>query len=723
MALRPEKKQINYQSQIGVTRGRGFQAMASAGQNRANALDSISEAYSARALKYIQEKGTKLGETAAQDAKFVDQEISFVGEGGVNQTIKTRGVLKEYEPVTKSEQEAYDNDIAKRYANENYLAIASSLDNDKLEAISSNSSGSSYAIIAEAQLAAVLDSDVLPPKTKALLEIQARDKMLQDINQIEINYAKHVKKQIETNNKNNHDSILNTLAQGEDVDEELLDDLRQSEYYQSDKLGIENSINAFKFYGNFVSSIAIGPEATLAEVQQQIADANMFHSMLNGSIKGDITLSSGKVITKSDILDNIPTQALLNTLLKKNNSATTALTKKLEMLKTEAKNSNVVNSVVSNTFTNQTHKDLAKAYNPNDVRLQGLFKDNTGNNPNMKLDGDIGEIWYYGLTGVIPESKAKLLDNLAARKDYEGLFKHQQFLVKLSNNEGLRRNQDGSTVIVKQNLLEQTNLSSETKELLKQIEIGRKTGYSAEAMTTRFKKFDEFKSAGLKMTYEKYGNNVEKLTERNELITEGIEEYVGGVAFSPAFMAGVRKEISSYEMRNSGSSVDRGLYKNFIQMALESIDHSTSVYGKSDTTVGPFTGSSDEAFVAYDAHKLYAVNESSDWINPIIQKSIDESVEIKRLNVDGKKVSANFRKEVKLSPAGSGEPMFYYLYYKDSTGQYRTLNDDNGMIVIDLSKELLAKKNKLSSKADAKRQEDLNNSKQKRADFVEGEND
>ena len=56
MALRPEKKQINYQSQIGVTRGRGFQAMASAGQNRANALDSISEAYSERALKYIKEK-------------------------------------------------------------------------------------------------------------------------------------------------------------------------------------------------------------------------------------------------------------------------------------------------------------------------------------------------------------------------------------------------------------------------------------------------------------------------------------------------------------------------------------------------------------------------------------------------------------------------------------------------------------------------------------------
>ena len=546
--------------------------------------------------------------------------------------------------------------------------------------------------------------------------------MFQDINAIEINYAKHVKKQIETNSKNDYDSILNTLAQGEDVDKDLLDDLRQSEYYQSDKPGIDNSINAFKFYGDVISSIAIGPEATLAEVQQQIADTNMFHSMLNGSIKGDITLSSGKVITKSDIVDNIPTQDLLNKLLTKNNSTTTASVKKLEMLKTEAKNSDVINNLVNNTFTSQSQKDLSEAYNPNDVRLQGLFKDNTGNNPNMKLAGDIGELWYYGLTGVIPENKAKLLDNLAAKKDYKGLFEHQQFLVKLSNNEGLRRNQDGSTVIVKQNLLEQTNLDSETKELLKQIEIGRKTGYSAEEMTTRFKKFDEFKREGLVMTYENYGNNVKTSTERNELIREGIEEYVGGVAFSPAFMAAVKKEITSYEMRHLGDSVNRKLYKNFIEMALSSIDHSTSVYGKSDTTVGPFTSSSDEAFVAYDAHKLYAVNESSDWINPIIQKSIDESVEIKRLNVDGKKVSANFRKEVKLYPAGSGEPMFYHLYYKDSTGQYRTLNDDNGMIVIDLSKELLAKKNKLSSKADAKRQEDLNNLTQKRADFVEGKN-
>ena len=36
MARKPEKKQINYQSQIGVTRARGFESMANASQRSAN---------------------------------------------------------------------------------------------------------------------------------------------------------------------------------------------------------------------------------------------------------------------------------------------------------------------------------------------------------------------------------------------------------------------------------------------------------------------------------------------------------------------------------------------------------------------------------------------------------------------------------------------------------------------------------------------------------------
>ena len=727
MALRPEKKQINYQSQIGVTRGRGFQAMASAGQNRANALDSISEAYSERALKYIKEKGTALGETAAQDAKFVDQEISFVGEGGVKQTVKTRGVLEDYEPVTRSEQEAYDNNIAKRYANENYLAIASSLNEDRLQAITSNSSGSQYAIIAEAHLAAVLDSDVLPPKTKALLEIQAREKMFQDINSIEINYAKHVKKQIETNSKNDYDTIANAYRMGEDVSQDQLDDLYNSSYYEANKQDVDNKIKAYQFYGNIMSSISISSNPTIEEAQQHVDDINMLQLMIQGGTKADITLSSGMVIKKSDVLTKIPTDTLTNTLLTKSRALGTAAQKKLEMLKTEGTRTNVIASIANGQMSDHSNKDLAEAYDPNNQMLQEAFRDTTGG-IDASLEGDVGEIWYYNLTGVIPEKKANLLDNLVASRNYKELYKHHQFLIKLSNNEGIRIDADGNQSIETLDLLAGTNLDSETIALLRQIEIGRRTGYPEQTMIERFKDRDDAANQGLKMNYEKYGNNVKTSTERNELITEGIEDYVKGIYkksnidVSPAFIAGVKKEITSYEMRNLGVEVGKKLYKEFITMALESIDHKTSSYGASDTTVGMNNQGSTISFVQHDAHKLYAVNGSSDWINPIIQKSIDESSEIKRLNVDGKKVSANFRKEVKLSPAGSGEPMFYHLYFKDSTGKYRTLNDDNGLIVIDLSKELLKKTNKLNSSIKEAQEANLNKLNQDREDYVEGKN-
>ena len=78
MALKKENQEVVYSERIGVNRGSGFAAGASIFKRTANALDNLTSTFADQALTSIQKAGKKLGEEAAEDAKFSKKEVSYI---------------------------------------------------------------------------------------------------------------------------------------------------------------------------------------------------------------------------------------------------------------------------------------------------------------------------------------------------------------------------------------------------------------------------------------------------------------------------------------------------------------------------------------------------------------------------------------------------------------------------------------------------------------------
>ena len=77
MALKKETEQVNYSERIGVNRGGGFAFGANVFKQQANAIDNLTSQFASQSLKDLQSFGKKVGEDAAEDAKFSKKEVTY----------------------------------------------------------------------------------------------------------------------------------------------------------------------------------------------------------------------------------------------------------------------------------------------------------------------------------------------------------------------------------------------------------------------------------------------------------------------------------------------------------------------------------------------------------------------------------------------------------------------------------------------------------------------
>ena len=178
MALKKENQEVVYSERIGVNRGSGFAAGASIFKQTANALDNLTSTFADQALTSIQKAGKKLGEEAAENAKFSKKEVSYIDP--ITEETETQyidaPIPKLDGRVTKSTQEAYDKAIYLKYEKEVKSTIRDIILEERantIKSIKTNQGGSpdSFNDIVKARIDPIILS--LEPKFAQVMETYA----------------------------------------------------------------------------------------------------------------------------------------------------------------------------------------------------------------------------------------------------------------------------------------------------------------------------------------------------------------------------------------------------------------------------------------------------------------------------------------------------------------------------------------------------------------------
>mgnify|MGYP003116503697 FL=1 len=115
MALKREQAQTRYATKIAVNRGTGFSSLANAYNKRSESFDQLTDAYAKTVLDEIQTQGKKIGQEAAENVQFVDELITREQPDGSTLSFTTKKPVTDYAPRTRSEQDAYEKELAQRY--------------------------------------------------------------------------------------------------------------------------------------------------------------------------------------------------------------------------------------------------------------------------------------------------------------------------------------------------------------------------------------------------------------------------------------------------------------------------------------------------------------------------------------------------------------------------------------------------------------------------------
>ena len=715
MALRPEKKQIDYQSQIGVTRGRGFQAMASASQQSADALDSISEAYATRSLEYIKEEGKNLGETAAENAQFVDQEISYTKENGQEDKLTVRNVIEGYKPVTKSEQDAYERNIAQRYVDENFVEIVEQQNNLRIDALASNSASAGFAIIAEKKMRAALDSGVFPNNVKALLETKVSQRLVDDIAAVESNYQNHIRKQNTNDYKTNIDLNKSEALESGTLTQQAIDNIINSPDY---KLSDLITVKSYQYIGKIINQIQ--PDITgdetraqrLEKLVNQNADLQKIDSMVAGNYSNNsiITFSDGSKLSVSDFNSNVPSLEDRIALKTRTNSKVASVNREVIGLQKENKNASNLNAILGGSTANLSDADFENAYDYNDEAIRADFKEKFPNQEYTELAATLH--WYTITEGKLPPQVVGMFENAVQLGNYgsnnDGLTNPLmlQVINKLVNTDKVVTTIDSNgkevLTLIPLNFLGNSNLSLEAQNAIIAINGLTASGFPA-AMIEQTLSYNETADEKTKR-YEYYHKKINSDPEMQALVLEVTQDYINDLgsdievsATSLDFVDKILKRVQAVLAENVDptKNIKKKDIVGFVKETLKAVDHVNSDYGSSDITLGRSLKSGKPLFVMYPAEKQYGLPDdpTAKWID---KKIIKEAEASKEYADSSGNLEFKFRDNLKLLPLNSSKPIIYGLYFKPKNGiEWKALTKEDGnFIQIDYSEETNKIRNK-----------------------------
>jgi hypothetical protein len=736
--LKKEQSEIKYVDQIGVNQGAGFSVAARSQIQAANHFNNLVSHFADFGLKELKDLGKKMGEDAAENAKFTEVEKDYkhpitgeIEKQMVPDKIPDAGVGQPtwFEP-TESMQNAYDKEIYNKYKLEVESSIRGIILDERAKAIESKSNPSEFNQIIQARIDPLLDN--LEPKFSTLMETytetqrqthwyQVQDafvrhnekvgnaaytaQVMQQQIEIEAMYINGVDiKEIETKEKELTDFITNAKAAE-----------RVSALANGDR--VISAMNDSKAGNKIMQSIIPDNMKDLAISKKLVVLENLkkYEMLLQGGVK-KITLSTGESITAPDLLKKF----------NNNQTAINAMRIRVSQI-VQDYNINIGDETKINTMLSYVQQNIQNA--PTGVAAY-FGNMSTANITELLQEPQVMELLmseYNKLAGVtqitdyvdayqddgfvkyvlrttkhLPTAMKNGIENTFTEMNQVGLNRlyDSSLLRMLTNFQQTHINPDGTTSSQTIDMLKSVGFNDEVigkirtmESLLSMMSMSKARQFTIDW----YEKLDKSKVGNIRELLDE--NSKVTLTKVNERINAQIEEnlkrmkgvwgFRKEVIFSERLADLVRIQVHKNIIDGGGLIKDVDAVDPYVSSALALVMNHKTNFGIDYHTYTPFKNPDDEDFedaarwVLMPASRFYSLPNakgelSVEWMNDEIMTLVKSSME----HQEG--FSYTFGKDIFLQPLDSFStpPRYNLIYLNRTSGEATMLQDDNGFHIV-----------------------------------------
>jgi hypothetical protein len=722
MALKKEQTEIKYSEMIGVNRGSGFSALADASLTQANALNNLTSQFADQGLKELQKYGKKVGEDAAENAKFSKKEITYINPiTNETETQYIDGKIPEFKATTKSMQEAYDKNIYDKYQKEVQSTIRDIILEERantIKSIKTNQGGNAdtFQQTIDARIAPILEN--LEPKFSQVIETYAKsesqshwyqvfdERTRQDIKIGNLTYDVDLKEKLQ--------NVETAFINGADNTQELEDDLKS--FIETKKnAGVDKAIangdtilqtikDSKKLYA-MLNEIRISDldAASGIQIKNSKEDYSKIELLLRGGTES-VTLSTGKTITKAQMLaDANGNQTVLDNARIRVTGIITSL-----------------NSIY--TANAKSNKELGFLTMNNDNAPKGVgayWGDTSDKGKREAVDSISGQNYLINQYKKLrPEAVEFDNESIIASTDYA------KFLIRTQGTLSTywyNRINDSFTTM-NQNALEQLNDSSILSAITSGVMNFKNpdgTYSTMEVNNVKLLGFNNETTGKLHMLQKvlTYKPNMQ------EAVADVVAHYdkfeqEGGQSLSQAvsWASGKKYQVSDIDKQiavhmekllDVKKEVHRDIVSNGMPLrqltdvdtmtksALAYVLNGDTGYGYSKKTFSNFINlkldegdyGKQQHFVLHPVEKYYALpledeDTKGDWMTDIVMDKVQNSREFDEFLKDFRPKDLQFGTNIKLQTAGFEVPPKYYVVYVDNDGNPNILEDKSGFPMI-----------------------------------------
>ena len=497
MAIKKEKKLVDYQTKIGVTRGAGMSIAANNAAREAQIFDQILNKQADANLKRLQERGTKLGTDKAFGTSFdsMPQEVNIDGvKTIVNVPVKPPPPLG----MGKTESQVYEKNIVNLFNNKLRTDINAEVVKASQEALSNNATPEMYDKNVDNILAPYFESMADGPHEQ-IMKAYAQER--KDVHGYKVftNYRANLSDNAiaaYTINRNNLNQRLNVSYRNNNIDyKEISSELKSYRQelnvggvsIEKYKLADESLIEGYKLGGEFWKEYPI---------LKNTGDVSKMHRLIKDETN-EIVLSDGRTVVKEDLLKylNNPETAKL-------------LTKDLKVL---------------NVFNNESYIETHVREKMNDDYGKGIAAVFDGEQYTSSISGDVEQFEKYYSKN--PNYYNEILDSqieLAGEKPTR--LRRYEVMMKAHGFAPLLIRQDMKSFLInpsKESLQSMIPFMLITNQYKIENSEYRMKGFNAKQSRQLNYVSQVYKSTGedIEMTFEIYNDLKDKLDDKGDITT------------------------------------------------------------------------------------------------------------------------------------------------------------------------------------------------------------
>ena len=739
MALKKENQEVVYSERIGVNRGSGFAAGASIFKRTANALDNLTSTFADQALTSIQKAGKKLGEEAAEDAKFSKKEVSYIDP--ITEETETQyidaPIPKLDGRVTKSTQEAYDKAIYLKYEKEVQSTIRDIILEERantIKSIKTNQGGSpdSFNDIVKARIDPIILS--LEPKFAQVMDTYANkekqshwyqvfdEKTRQDIKIANLSYDIDLKEKLQ----NVETAYINGSTETAELEKDLTDFVTNAKSSGVDKAiangdTILQTIKDSKNLYSMLNEIRIADldAASGIQIKNSKDDYTKIELLLRGGTES-VTLSNGKTITKAQMLaDANGNQTVLDNarirvtgIITSLNSIYTANAKQNKELGFLTLNNDnapkgvgaywgdtsdkgkreAVDSISGQNYLLNQYKKLR----PEAVEFddESIIASTDYAKFLIRTQGTLSTYWYNRINDSFTTMNQNALEQL----------NDSSILSAITSGVMNFKNPDGTYSTMEVNNIKLLGFNNETTgklHMLQKVLTYKPNMQEAVAdVVAHYDKFEQEGGQSLSQAVSWASGKKYQVSDIDKQIAVHMEKlldvkFFGDALYSQQLFNEVKKEVHRDIVSNGMPLRQLSDVDTMTKSALAYVLNGDTGYGYSKKTFSNFINlkldegdyGKQQHFVLHPVEKYYALpledeDTKGDWMTDIVMDKVKNSREFDEFLKDFRPKDLQFGTNIKLQTAGFEVPPKYYVVYVDNDGNPNILEDKSGFPMI-----------------------------------------